>query len=792
MLKNYLVITFRNMLRQRTFSFINVFGLAVGLASSIVILLWVQDELSYDRFHSKVDRLYRLVAPDVSDQRFGTCPTPLGPAMKNEIPEVHQVCRVYASITVLFASGDRKFEENNVIYADTTFLQLFDFSLVQGDAKTALRNPEGLLLTQNAARKYFGDRNAVGKVIRMDNKTDFLVTGVLANIPANSHLQFDFVLPMSFLARTNNDLKENVWGNFNFYTYIELNETFDASANNLQSIKDKINALFIKNFTTFEATFDLQPLSQIHLYSDYQTDVSGHGDIKYVRIFAIVAVFILLIASINFMNLATARSANRAKEVGLRKVVGAERKQIAIQFLGESILTTFISLLLAICFVAVFLPGFNLLSGKHLVFNLVESNIVFYLIIIALVTGLLAGSYPALLLSSMLPAKVLKGTFKAGKAAGSMRSALVVFQFALSILLILATLVVYNQLHYLKNASLGFEKENLLYMPVSPVLKNTWSKYSAMRTELARNERTKDFTVTWGLPTNYVSTTLSVEWPGKAEEYKPYFSVMGVDENFIKTMKLELIKGRTFSDSPHADSTNLIVNETALAVLGVNLESAVGRSVTLWDKKGTIIGVIRDFNFHPLRQAVQPMLLKVDRAGDYVVVRHSSSRLEETISALRSLHQQFDPDYVFTCNFLDADLDRLYQSEQRAGIIINGFSVLAILISCLGLYGLAAFMAEQRTKEIGVRKALGASVASIVGLLGAYFIRLTIIAFVLTVPFAWYIMDRWLESFAYRINVEIWMFAVAGASAIFIAVLTVSIQTIRAAQINPTESLRSE
>lgn len=791
MLKNYLLITFRNMLRQRMFSLINIFGLAVGLAACIVILLWVQDEFGYDRFHSKADRLYRLVVPDVSGLRLGTCPTPVGPAIKNEIPEVRQISRVYTVIG-LFAVGTRKFEEKNVFYADSTFLQLFDFPLVQGAVKTALRNPESLLLTEDAARKYFGEVNAVGKMIRMDNKTDFIVEGVLANIPSNSHLQFDFLLPMSFLARTNKDLKENAWGNFNFYTYLEFNEGFDASPNNLQQIKDKINALYARNYTTFGATFDLQLLSRIHLYSDFQTDVGGHGDIKYVRIFTIVAIFILLIASINFMNLATARSANRAKEVGLRKVVGAERKQLVTQFMGESVLTTFISLLLALGIVSVLLPAFNLLSGKHLALHLFTSSIGLYLIIIALVTGLLAGSYPALLLSSMLPAKVLKGTFKAGKGAGSLRSTLVVFQFALSILLILGTLVVYNQLHYLRNTGLGFEKENVLYMPVAGDLKITWSKYSTLRSELSRHDLTKDFTVSWGLPTDYVNTTISVEWPGKATDYKPYFSVMGVDENFIKTMKLQLLSGRTFSDDPVADSANLIANETALAILGLNPETAVGRSVTLWDKKGTIIGVIKDFNFHPLRQAVEPMLLKLDRAGDYVIVRTLKGKLEETISALRSLHQKFNSDYIFSYNFLDVDLDRLYQSEQRTGIIMNVFSVLAIFISCLGLYGLAAFTAEQRIKEIGVRKVLGASVTSIVSLLGGYFIRLTFIAFVQTVPFAWYIMERWLEGFAYRIAIEIWMFVAAGAFAIIIALLTVSIQTIRAAFANPTESLRSE
>lgn len=795
MLKNYLLIALRNMLRQKVFSFINLFGLTVGLAAFLAILLWVQDELNYDRFHTKADRLYRVVVPDVSELRLATCPAPLAPALKNEIPEVNAVTRVYIPAPQLFAVGTKKFEEKKIIYADSTFLRMFTFPLLHGDDKSALLNPEGLLITEEAAIKYFGESNVVGEIIRMDNKIDFFVAGVLSKIPSNSHLQFDFLLPLSFLARTNKDLKNNAWGNFNFYTYVEFNEGFDPSVDKLSQITSKIDDLYARNFSEYKATFDLQQLSKIHLHSDFQTDVEGNGDIKYVRIFSIVAIFILLIACINFMNLATARSAKRAKEVGLRKVAGAERLQLFIQFMGESILTTCIALLLAVGLVTIFLPAFNLLSGKHLALNLFNSTVSAYLIFIALVTGVVAGSYPALRLSAMKPANVLKGIFKAGRGVGSLRGILVTFQFALSILLIIGTLVVYRQLHYLKNTNLGFDKENLLYMPLTGELQTSNSKYSALRAELARYELTQDFTATWGLPADYINTTLSVEWPGKPADYKPYFSVMGADNNFIKTMKLQLITGRAFSDNPATDSTNVLVNETALTVLGFDSVEAIGRSIKLWDATGTIIGVVKDFNFHPLRQSVEPMLLKLDQTGiyaDYVIVRTSQGQLEETISTLRKIHEELNSDYIFSYDFLDAALGKLYQTEQRTGIIMNVFSVLGILVSCLGLYGLAAFTAEQRTKEIGIRKALGATLTNIVSLLGGYFIRLTIIAFILTVPFAWYTMNEWLQSFAYHISFEVWMFAVPGAMAIFIALLTVSFQTIKAALTNPIESLRTE
>jgi putative ABC transport system permease protein len=392
----------------------------------------------------------------------------------------------------------------------------------------------------------------------------------------------------------------------------------------------------------------------------------------------------------------------------------------------------------------------------------------------------------------MKPTNILKGTFKAGKAAGMVRSALVIFQFSLSIFLIIGTLVAYNQLYFLRNTHLGFDKTNLLYMPVTGDLHDSWPTYSAFRSELSRSEVTKDFTVSWGLPTNYISTTVSFEWPSKDPDYKPSFSVMGVDEHFVRTMGLELVAGRNFSDDPTADSANLIVNETALMMMGLDSASALSRSVTLWESTGKIIGIVKDFNFNPLREPVDPMLLKLDRAGDYLIVRTKVGQLEETISILRKLHRELNPDYIFSFDFLDSDLRKLYQSEQRTGIILNVFALVAIVISCMGLYGLAAFTADQRTKEIAVRKVLGASVVNIVQLLGGYFIRLTLIAFVITIPIAWWATNRWLEAFAYHVSVEIWMFAVAGIVAIFISLLTVSIQTFKAALTNPTESLRTQ
>jgi putative ABC transport system permease protein len=784
---SYFKIAWRNLFRQKVFSFINIFGLAIGMACSILILLWVQDELSYDRFHAQANRLYRITCttPDI---KAAVSTAPMAAALKAQLPEVKNTVRLSSS-THFFGVGDRKFEEKRVFFADATFLEMFSFPLLKGDPKTALQRPDGILITEAMARKYFGKADALGQVIRKDNQDNFTVTGMLANVPANSHLQFDFILPMAFLARTNQDLKENRWGNFNFYTYVELQENVVSSAPAIKKLNQRITQIFKKHLEEMQVNFQLQPVRSIHLHANLLRELPGNGNIQYVRIFSVVAIFILIVACINFMNLATARSTRRAKEVSLRKVIGARRNQLIWQFLGESTIISLLALLLAMTLVGVLLPAFNDLADKNLRVNFRDVRFLFSLLGIALVTGLFSGSYPALFLSGFQPVKVLKGSFKLGAGNVFFRNGLVVMQFVVSIVLLVGTAVVYKQMQFIQNKHLGFDKENLVYTPMTGEL---WSKQQALKTELKQNPLTNDFTIVSDLPTNLITGTIDVHWDGKDPQAQPVFPEMAVDENFIPVFKLKLLGGRSFSKALQSDTANYIVNETALRIMGMDVATAVGKSLTLGDVKGNIIGVVKDFNFKPMQQAIDPLILRLNTGGGTVVVRTPPGNTKATIGALEKISRELNPAFPVTYNFLDQDIANLYRNEQRMGAIFNVFALWAIFISCLGLYGLSAFMAEQRSKEIGVRKVLGASVFDIVYLLSRNFTRLIALAIGIAVPLSWLIMTSWLQGYAYRIGVNWVPLLAASLTALVIAGLTVSYESIKAAISNPVKALRNE
>jgi len=788
MIKNYLKIAVRNLRRNKIFSFINILGLALGMTCSILIMLWVQDELSYDRFHAQADNLYRITCttPDI---KAAVSSAPLAAALKEQLPEAVNTVRLISSSN-LFSVGTRKFEEKRVFFADSTFLKLFSFPLLQGDPKTALHRPDGILITEKMAKKYFGKAEALGQIIRKDNQDNFTVTGILANVPANSHLQFDFILPIAFIARTNQDLKENRWGNFNFYTYVQLHPNTVSSDVALQKLNQQATRIFKQHLPEMQVAFQLQPISRIHLYSNnLLRDFSGSGSIQYVQIFLVVALFILAVACINFMNLTTARSARRAKEVGLRKVIGARRNQLIWQFLGESTIISVLALLLAIILVLTLLPVFNNLTGKYLTVNFRDVRFLSGLLGITLVTGLLSGSYPALFLSGFLPINVLKGQVKVGTGNILFRNCLVVTQFVVSIILLVGTAVVYQQLHYIRNKHLGFDKENLVYTPLTGEL---WHKQQALKTALNQNPLTNAFTMVSDLPTNLITGSINVYWEGKDPQAQPVFPDMAVDENFISVFNMKLLGGRSFSKALKSDTANYIVNETALRIMGMEAATAVGKPLALNNVKGTIIGVVQDFNFKPMQHAIEPLILRFNRQGGTVVVRTQPGNTESTIQTLKNISKSLNPAFPFSYNFLDEDIAQLYQSEQRMGNIFNVFALWAIFISCLGLYGLSAFMAEQRTKEIGVRKVLGASVFDIVYLLSKNFTSLLLIAMVIAVPLAWVAMNSWLESFAYRIGLNASIFLVACFTALAIAALTIGYESIKAAITNPVQSLRSE
>jgi putative ABC transport system permease protein len=789
MLRTYFKLAYRNITKDKAYSIINISGLAIGLASSILILLWVQNELSYDKFHKNAGQIYRI-AGDLGDSKTVGTPAGMPTGLKAEMPVVKNAVRLAPGFpSILFETGNKKFEEKRVFYADPSFMEVFSFPLVKGDRATALKQVDGVLITQEVATKYFGNEDPLGKVIRKDNKESVVVTGVLANIPTNSDLQFDMILPMASLARTNSIVQENIWGNFSFYNYVQLDKGFDPSATNLLGLEKQINQMFHKNNPGMKATFQLQPLTKIHLAPEKLGDLPGHGNAQYVNIFFIIAILILVVACINFMNLATARSARRAKEIGLRKVAGAVRGQLILQFLSESVFISFLSLFLALGIVSLFLPVFNELANRKLSIDVSDVKLWLSLFGIALLTGLISGSYPALFLSGFNPVKVLKGNVKSMGGNLMFRNALVVIQFMVSIVLLVGTVVIYNQLKFIKERNPGFDKSNLLYMPMTG---DMWNKRQALKSELKQNPLTSDFTTIADLPTNLGAWTTDVNWSGKDPRSQVAIPAMVVDEGFIHAFRMKVLTGRSFSESFKADSNNYMVNEKMLSVMGLNANTAIGKPLTFWNKKGIIIGVVKNFNFKPIQQAIEPLVLTYNNFGGFTVIRTLPGKTNATIQALATISKELNPAYPFKFDFLDQDLANLYKGEQQMGNIFNLFAALGIFISCLGLYGLSAFMAEQRTKEIGVRKVLGASVLNLVYLLSSGITRLILIAIVIAVPLSWYAVNSWLAGFAYHINVSWLVFFIASMAALGIAWITVSYESVKAAIVNPIKSLRTE
>lgn len=791
MLKNYFKIAFRNIIRHKAYSTINIAGLAIGMACSIMILLWVQNELSYDRFHSNANQVYRLVA-EASGFKAAVNAAGMPRGLQQQMPVIKNTARITLPSTDLIQIGDRKFQEKRVFYVDSTFLDIFSFKLLRGDRKTALMRPDAILLTESMAKKYFGKEDPMGKVVRKNNYNDAIVTGILADVPGNSHLQFDFLMPLSALYTipwANGDLIKDVWDNFNYYSYIQLDKNFDATPANLAKLKKQIDDIYKKRVPELKVNFTLQPLTSIHLHSDYQVDLPGHGNIQYVNIFFVVAIFILVVACINFMNLATARSARRSKEVGLRKVVGAVRGQLVYQFLGESIIISFIALLLAVGLVLLLLPMFNWVAGKELSINFLDWKIILGLLGVAVVTGLISGSYPALFLSGFRPVKVLKGNMKTMGGNLIFRNSLVVTQFIVSIVLLAGTVVVYNQLKYIHERDLGYDKENLLYMPMTGEI---WSKQDALKTELRKNPLTANYTIISDLPTNLNSGTVNINWEGKDPKSQVVVPSLWVSDDFVEVLKLQLLAGRGFSKEFTADSNNYVVNEKALKMMNMKVETAVGKPLTFQDRKGVIVGVVKDFNFKPIQQPIEPLVFGMNRWGGIILIRTKAGATEATIKELQKISTQLNPAYPFAYSFLDQDLANMYKGEQQLGNLFNIFAGLAIFISCMGLYGLSAFTTEQRTKEIGVRKVLGASIFNIVYLLSTGITKLILIAIAIAIPISWFAINNWLKGFAYHIDISWMIFAIASLSALVIAWLTVSYESIKAAITNPVKSLRAE
>jgi putative ABC transport system permease protein len=790
MLKNYFKIAVRNLLRHSFFSGLNIFGLATGMACSILIFLWVQDELSFDKFNADADRIFRLTAK-VSGVHVAVVPPALAFAMKTQIPAIKSATRI-ATVQEMITIGTKKFDERQMLYADSGFLQMFNYPLLKGNAATVLSSPNNAVITEASAIKYFGDvENAIGKTIYIDNDvkgTSLIVSGVLKNIPSNSHLKFDILLPIELYDRINNPA--GAWNNFDVYVYFQLKSAVEPTPSALGNVQKQVNDILKKNNTALQAALFTQPLTDIHLHSNYMLDVAGQGSSQHVKIFSLVAIFIIIIACINFMNLATAVSGQRAKEVGLRKTVGALRLQLIAQFVGESLLLSFISLSLALVIVFLALPLFNQLATKSISLNLLNIEMLAKLFGIAIATGLLSGCYPAFFLSSVNPVKALKGVKLLQGRRSFLRNGLVVLQFSISVVLTVSTLVIYNQLRYIQNRNIGFDKENLLYMAMPEVgdLKNN---KDAMKATLDQYPDIKNYTFTDNLPTNLTSG-FQLAWRNMAPGTQVIAYRLRVDEKFASTFGVQMAVGRFFSKDFGGDDSSYVVNETALKVMNMKPSEAIGKIITVNDKEAPIIGVVKDFNFKPVQQPIEPLIMKSNFAGGFVVMRTTPANIQRVINSLQKSFHRVYGDYPFSYGFVNEDLSKLYATEQRMGNLFNVFSVLSIVISCLGLFGLATFAAQRRIKEIGVRKVLGAGEASIVVLLSKDFIKLVAISLIVAFPVAWWAMNKWLDNFAYRINIATWMFVAAGLGALFIALATVSFQAIKAAMANPVKSLRTE
>jgi len=789
MIKNYFLVAWRNMVRNKIFSGINILGLALGMTCSLLIMLWVQDERSVDGFHANGKQLYQVYERNYFDGKVNAdFPTQglMAAELKRQIPEVQYSSSLEWNSTNTFEAA-HKISKMSGSFAGADFFTMFSYPLLQGTPQTALNTLEGVAISRKMANLFFGSpAAAMGKAIRYENSDNFRVSAVFEDLPANSSQQFDFLRSWIAFEKENDDWINN-WGNSDAPTFIQLRQD-DNLAKVRAEIKDFIYRYQQKS-KGFRVELDLVSYPEKYLHSTFKNGKIDGGRIEYIHLFSLVAVIILLIACINFMNLATARSTKRAKEVGVRKVIGAARPVLMAQFMGEAMLLTFFSILIAILLTTLLLPAFNELTGKQLSLPVRQPLFWTAMLGLLLLAGFVSGSYPAIFLSSLNPIRVLKGSLRFSGGATFFRKALVVFQFGLSIIFLVGMIVMYRQMDYIQRANMGFDRDNLVYMPLEGELAN---KYELFKQEAENIPAIQQVSKIRQPPTALYTHSGEIRWTGKAPDLVTSFVISDVGYDFVKTMKLKLAQGRDFSRDFPTDSAGFIVNEMAVKKMGYT--DPIGKPVWWGRYQGKIIGVLQDFHFASLHQAIEPLIIHMneDRHSGTLLVRLKAGRDKEGLAGLEKLCKELNPAFPFTYQFSDAEYNKAYRSEQLVSKLANYFSFLAIFISCLGLLGLAIFTAGQRTREIGVRKVLGASVPGIVSLLSKDFLGLVLIAIVIASPIAWYTMYSWLQGFAYRTPVSWWIFAAAGVSAILIAFLTVSFQAIKAAMANPVTSLRSE
>ena len=784
MIKNYLKIAIRNIKRHKGYSLINIAGLALGMACCILILLWVKDETATDRFHENIDSIYvvRTIQHYGSEVVHGMGSVPaLGPALKEEYPEVLKAARISnGQSKYLLEYGEKQFKEN-IQLADPEIFDLFTFPLIKGDSKNTYGDPNVMVLSESLAEKIFGDEDPINQVLTLNKNEDFRVVGVMKDIPHNSTIRFDIWAPLELTTKMYRPNYLITWWNLAFRTYIEIAETVDIEAFN----EKILNRIRRSNPNTNSEPF-IYPLSQVYL------KVYGRQDV--IRIFSVIAFAILFIACINFMNLSTARSKHRAREVGMRKVVGAKKIQLIRQFFGESIFFTVISLFGAIGIAAMSIPAFRSLTGKLIYLkDLNNISILAGVIAIALATGIIAGIYPALFLSGFRPVIVLKGTMERRNGGSLFRKVLVVFQFSLSVLLIVGTGVVYNQVSFMKTKSLGFDKEHLIYVPLEEEMRKS---VDPIKGELIKHTGIKSVSVTSHSPTGVYNNGQDWDWEGRDPNVNPLVTYFGVDPDFLETFQMQLTRGESFGPASNHAMTSVLINERFAEIMGK--ENVIGTRLSQENRHLRIIGVVKDFHFTPVTREIGPAIIYFDptyttfQTYRFLFMRLNPGDVSETMVHIEKTVKTFNPGYPFEYHFLDDDYDRLYRSVEREMDIIRTFAFLAILISCLGLFGLAAYTAEQRTKEIGIRKILGASASKIIFLLSKQYIKWVLIANLIAWPAAYFLMKGWLQDFPYRINLGIFIFLLAAGLSLIIAQLTVSFQAVKAARSDPADSLRYE
>jgi putative ABC transport system permease protein len=801
MYKNYFKIAFRNLWKNKIFSAINILGLAIGLACCILMFLFILNDLSFDKFNVHANNIFRVTSiADGPDGKSNLAVTPSlwAPLMKKDYPEIKNYVRLLKDEKSLVGQPDKEhYYDNDLLFCDSTFFDVFSYKLLEGDVKHALDAPNSIILTRKAALKYFGNDNPINK--QLDVTTSFgktftlKVTGIADEPPENGHFKFDALVSL----KTIGDIS-NFWSFHMFHTYVLLGDKSSKIA-----LENKLK-IFSKKYINNNPNADgkqeihLQPLTDIHLHSQMVGEIGTNGDITYVYVFSGVALFVLLIAGFNFINLSTVRSLQRAKEVGLRKVIGAERKQLIKQFLGESILVSFVALILSLLIIVLALPLFNKLSERTLTFNFINDfRIILLLIMLILFVGIASGIYPALILSSFQPVDVLKGKFQRGLKGSLLRKALVSFQFVISIALIASTILVYNQLQFIKTKQLGFNKDHVLVITLPK--SNDPQKLESFKNSLLNSNGIKSVAASSSIPGTKIPVNL-VHSENADLNKNSSMQMLFVDIDFIKTMQMKIVSGRDFSKNFTTDKDEgFILNEAAIKQSGWQTpEQAIGKTYNwvLPDKilkSGIIIGVVADFNITPLRSAVQPLVMHImPQRYQYLYIRYNQLSATNAINTVKNKLNEFYSVQPFEYNFLDDTINSMYASETKLGNIFQYFSFIAIFIACLGILGLSVYSIQQRTNEIGIRKILGASIISITKELSSDFLKPVFIAAIIATPISWWVMNKWLDGFAYRINISWWIFIAAGFLALLIALLTVIFQTIKAAVANPVKSLRTE